>query len=452
MPDREKDELWLLGVLRSQKAGKAAAVLCIAGMIICILLLLPPVQGFLVPFAASYASLPFIVLAVLAFAVCCLFAKEFSAFLEKAGNSRLISAFAIIILAACLGFIGIFSYRHGWQWIDSDQSSEMVLGKLLAEENALVSANWFYGNEIRLVHQIIFTMPLFKLLGHNGNWALIRSLNIMLNNLVLLFSCIFMMQQLKVQRKWILISSVFLLIPLSVEYWDIVTFGGNYIFFIAQFFFCFGLFIRAKKIGPAFVLFLTASCILGMQGIRTLYSFHIPLLLTCIYIRVTMTPKKNFPLFLGSAGFIACCSGYAVNCLLHFWFKFQSYDIMTLDNIFANFFSKLSRSLATLAGFFGFAAGKPLLSASGFFGIAAIIVTFIVLGIIFKVFRQRQFKAAEQFVPVFFGVSVLFNVFIFIISNQSILSRYFLPFMVFYIPLAAILFAYAEKSFGYVKR
>ena len=383
----------------------------------------------------------------------------------NAENSVLISAFAVTALVLALGFISVFSYQYGWQWLDSDHSSEMILGKLLSKENVLVSKNWLYSTEIRLVYQTIFTMPLFKLFGHYENWALIRSLNILLNNLVFILSYMFLMKQVKIQTKWILISSFFLITPLSMEYWDIVTFGGYYIFFIAQFFCCLALFITLtchdntpKKTTVFFVLFTISSFLLGIQGIRSMFAFYVPLLIACMYMRLH---KKVFLLFLGGYGFIACCAGYAVNSLLHFRysFGFQMYQDARIDNLFANFIPKLSRNLAYLAGFFGLSDGSPVLSAQGLFSVAALIGTFVLLWIVFGILRKvrlqndaKETEQGQQLIPVFFAVSVIFNIFIFVVTTYSIAERYFIPFMIFYIPLAAILFEYAEKTYSHLKR
>jgi len=305
-------------------------MLVLAGLIICIIPLLPPVQNALFSFVdartsgvnmrtsgsfysrlMSLLSLPFFGLVVFLLTLCCMFSKTISAFLEDAKNARLITALAAGAGVLLLGFVSIFSYQYGWQWLNSDHSSEMVLGKLLADENTFVSRNWRYSTEIRLIYQTIFTMPLFKLMGRYENWALIRALNIFFNHLVLILSYLFMAKQMKIQTKWIYITSLFLIVPVSAVYWDIVSFGGYYIFFIAQLFCCLGLFVRlSRQAGTTkmtlidFFLFTALSFMLGVQGIRSLLCVHIPLLITCVYCYSKTAEKKNFPLFLGCYGFV----------------------------------------------------------------------------------------------------------------------------------------------------
>jgi hypothetical protein len=473
MKNNETPETLLTQAYNSVKLKKLVIMLVLAGMIICIIPLLPPIQNVIFSFVdarisrkgaggtfenrlRSLLSLPFFGLVVFVLALCCLFSKTISAFLNNAKNARLITALAIGTGVLLLGFVSIFSYQHGAQWLNSDDSSEMVLGKLLADENTFVSRNWHYSTEIRLIYQTIFTMPLFKLIGRYENWALIRALAILLNNLVLILSYLFMARQMKIQTKWICVTSLFLILPISIGYWNIVTFGGYYTFFIAQLFCCIGLFIRlinhadmVKMVLVDFILFTALSFVLGIQGIRSLLCVHIPLLITCIYCYSKTAQKKNFPLFLGCYGFVMCCVGFMVNYLLHFWYSFHSFENMRLVDLYAEFFPKLGQTLVCIAGFFGLSTGSSLLSAKGLFSVTAIIGTFILFWTVIKSFRQL---VEYQFMPIFFIVSVVFNIFVFIVVDESITSRYFIPFMVLYIPLIAILFEHAEKTYEHLKR
>ena len=449
MPDKTP-ELLIVELLHSGKSKTAVKIIVPALMIICLILLLEPVQKSLVSIVivedSSLLSLPYTALFILFFTFCCLYSEHISVFLEGAPEKRLINFLAGSAMVFALAHIFYFSYRYGWRNLDSDHASEMILGKLLAEENTLLSSNWHYSTEIRLIYQTIFTMPLFKFFGHYENWALIRSINIVLNNLTLILSYFFMMKQSKIHVKWIMISAIFLIMPLSYEYWNILTFGGYYIFFIAQLFICIGLYAKltnftgaAKKVLPDFILFIVLSFALGAQGIRAFYGVYIPLLAASIIT------KKKAPLFLGCSAFLGCCAGLAVNFLLHFKYSFHSFETMRMENL-SNFFSKFGQCLVSLAGFFGLSGGTPILSAQGFFSIVSIIGTFVLFWTLCKRLHRHQL------LPLFFAVSVLCNVFVFIISDKNITSRYFIPFMIFYIPLTALLFEHAENSYGYLKR
>ena len=386
---------------------------------------------------------------------------KFAEKIIQAGNTRLFIILPAAVLILTLCFITVFSYQYGTQWIDSDHSSEMLLGQILSDENKLVTGSWFYSNEIRLVYQTIFTMPLFKLLGKLGNWALIRALNILLNNIVLILSYVFLMKSMGIKTKWSLISALFLLMPLSLPYWTIVTFGGYYVFFAVQLFCCLGLFVRlvadkgnVKTKRADFILFAILSFTLGVQGMRSLMAIHVPLLLASLLIWLG---KKKAPVLFGCAGFAACCAGYAVNNLLHYRYSFYSFGITQIDNLFSNFIHKLGRCLVNIAGYFGLAAGGPLFSAQGFFSICAIIAALVLLRVVYKTFSRVRTENESSFMPaalmrVFFAVSLTFNIFVFIVVEQNIIDRYFIPFMILYVPLTAVLFDYAEHNYNPLKR
>jgi len=473
MKNNKTPEILLNQALHSTNVRKLAIMLVLAGSIICIILLLPPVQKVLFLFVDTHISrkgtsgdfesrlkallsLPFFGFIVFVFSLCCLFSKTISVFLENARNERLIITLTAVTGVLLLGFVCIFSYQHGTQWLNSDHSSEvMVLGKFLADENTFVSRNWHYSTEIHLIYQTLFTMPLFKLIGKYENWALIRSLTILLSNLVLIVSYLFMTKQMKIQTKWVCITSLFLIMPVSVVYWDTVTFGGFYIFFIAQLFYCLGFFIRLTDSGTTkrtlidFFMFTALSFVLGVQGIRALLCIHIPLLITCVYFYFKTAQKKNFPLFLGCYGFAMSCIGFAFNYLLHFWYSFHSFENMRLVDLYAELLQKLGQSFVCLAGFLGFSAGSLFLSAQGLFSVIAIIGTFSLFWTVIKSLRQQ---AEYQFMPAFFIISTVFNVFVFIVVDQSVTSRYFILFMVLYIPLTAIFFEHIEKTCEHLKR
>ncbi|MCL2138756.1 MAG: hypothetical protein FWH41_04405, partial [Treponema sp.] len=441
----ESPETVLETILRSPKTKKTAIILTLAGIGICVYLLLPPVQKFFASHAAANASLPFAALVVLVFALCCLYAKNICAFLEKAGEKRLFLIFLASLILTGICFTGIYAYHYGHLWLDSDHASEMVLGKHLADNNVLVSTGWYYSTELRIIYQTLFTMPLFKMLGAFENWALIRSINIMLNIMVLLLSYAFLMKQFKIPLKWILITCLFFIMPLSYDYWHFVLFGGYYIFFIAQFFICLGLFYKltlhkgtVKQSLPAFVLFSLLSLMLGVQGIRALFAFYIPLLAACAFMRGEIMPKKK-AVFLSIFGLACCCAGYVINFLLRFSFSVTSYDKM-LTEYPSNFLQKIGLSLMNLAGFFGYSAGTALISAQGFLGLSAIAAACFLL---WAVYKSSRF----EFLPLFFLTSAACNIFTFVIVDQPIVRRYFILFMIFYIPLAAVLFNHTEKKY-----
>ena len=208
----------------------------------------------------------------------------YSRSITDAVKTRLLAA----LIAAILAITTYTNFVYGRQWIDSDMASEMILGNLLAKENKLVTSSWVYSTELRLVYQQLFYMPLFKLFDR---WHLVMTITILLNHIALLASYFFMMRQFDVSRKTVLLTSLFLILPVSYRYWSIVLFGGYYVFFIAMFFCCIGLSaillnfdgsITVKKRNTAFVFFALLSVTFGLGGVRGLMDIQVPMFITAV--------------------------------------------------------------------------------------------------------------------------------------------------------------------------
>jgi hypothetical protein len=476
-------ELTLSRVYESQKTRKVIITILCVGFFVCLVFLLPPVQNAVVTLIQSHIHRPvssfqgrlysLLSLSVVgcmfcAVCLCALFSDKISDFLSAGKNTKRIVFSAALVYIAVLAFIFVFTYLRGHQWLNGDHSAEMVLGNLLAEENRFVSPNWAYSTELRLVYQTIFTMPLFKVLGALNKWALIRSLTIVLNILTLTASYIYLVKQLRVNIKWIAVTSIFLLLPISMEYWDIVLFGGYYVLFIAQIFCCLGLFfsilqsqssLQSKsKTTIHLLLFAILSIVLGIQGIRALMSVQIPLLLACVYAHISgMSNHRKTPFFLGISGFILCGIGFFINNLLHFRYSFASFDDMRIDNLYDALLAKISESIYCLVQFFGFSSGAYILSADGILGILGLFIASIVFVAAWKSFGNKSNKTLEnnfyfRFLALFFMSSMFFTVFLLALVNDTVTNRYFIPSLVIIFPLAAIMFEQAELIFTPLKR
>jgi hypothetical protein len=441
---------------------KLAIIFVLASIAICLLLSFLPIK--IIPI--SFLFLPKFGMMIFLLAFFCLFSGTIAKFMEDTKNSQLIIILAAGICVLLLGFFSILSYKYGWRFLNSDHSSHMVLGKLLANENTFVSRNWYSSTEMALIGPNLITMPLFKLLGRYENWKLLRALFVLLSNLIMISSYLFMASQIKIQTKWIIITCNFLIMPLSWVYFDMVTFSGSYTFAIAMLFCCLGLFIKlachtstTRTSLPEFILFTLLLFAIGVQGIRYLLNLNIPLLITCVYYYSKMKQEKKYFLFLGCYSLIISGIGFVVNNLLHSYYNFSSYEVMNMDQLAANLFPKLGEIIYYLVNFFGFSYGYPVLSINGLFSVIAIIGTFFLFRAVLKSLNQIKMQdntgiqlAEHKFITSFFIISVIFNLFVFIVIEQKITDRYFIPFMVFFIPLIAVFFEHAEKSYGHLKR
>lgn len=222
----------------------------------------------------------------------------------------------------------MFDYKFGKQYLDSDMASEMVLANQLNKEGVLLSKNWFYSTEIRILGNAqLFRLPL---LVFPNNWRIARTIAQSFLLLLTGISYYYLTTPLKSKKNSILFAT-FTMCPFGFWYMWHGTFSGFYLIWIVAYNLCAGLIFRIslfnenKKI--RWVSLILISFVLGLQSVRSLMNLQVPLLLTCIVVIKVYMYKNNIELrnfknvlpsykkFVVSSSISTFCSliGYAIN-------------------------------------------------------------------------------------------------------------------------------------------
>lgn len=79
----------------------------------------------------------------------------------------------LLWLGVCLALL--FCYWRSWSTnqLDSDMASEQILAHQLAQEGGILSPNWYYSTELRVVNTQLVMAPLFRLFS---SWHTVRVL------------------------------------------------------------------------------------------------------------------------------------------------------------------------------------------------------------------------------------------------------------------------------------
>jgi hypothetical protein len=397
-----------------------------------------------------------------------------------------------IICFLMLLFLAFISWRYGTQWLDSDMSSEMLLGKLLAEENSFVSRNWFYSTELRLLNTQLITAFLFRFFD---DWPLVRCLAVFVWNLLLVVSYVYFAHALAMSRPAIASTTLLLLLPLSLDRFNTVHFGGFYMPHIVLMFLFLDLYLpSAHPSGPApigrgvkkfRVLFLVVLAFyFGLAGIRYFLIVLLPLFLTELYYTlkklqaipsgIGMTedmPAKRLRTALiklggthrGLLSALFCCASAGLGYLIHQGyltqnFSFHSYSGVMFANFSRDLFLKIGVCFYAIVHFFGYSAKLKFVSPLGFFNwFALFFLPF--LGYLMKrcmaglspfagsgTLSEAGMKSLPEqqgFLFIFFLFSIIFNGLVLILQNDQEIfttSRYFIPPLILYIPVLGILF------------
>jgi hypothetical protein len=444
------------------KCKKIISVLAICGLAGSVLLLFSPLNGILIGIAERVKPIKSTTwrsffgstgIFVMLFCGCVLY-NLYSHKINDAVKTRLLAA----LIAAILLVTTYMNFMYGRQWLDSDMASEMILGNLLAKENRLVTSSWVYSTELRLVYQQLFYMPLFKLFD---NWHLVRTLTILLNNILLLASYLFMMRQFDVSKKTALLTSLFLILPVSYGYWNIVLFGGYYVFFIAMFFFYIGLSsiliktsgqnIPVKKRKAAFIFFALLAFVFGLGGVRALMDIQVPFFIAavCVYFLQKDAVMNSKPFLLSIAGLLICIAGYGMNFVLHRFFNFLSHDGADTIDLSGILFQKLGDILYNFILFFGYTANVRIMTPQGVLNFAVVIVVFLVFYEAARIIKRRRDNDASVInvsFMLFYIVSTVYHIILFQILDEDPLTWHLIPTQILYVPALAIIFEFVKKN------
>ena len=321
--------------------------------------------------------------------------------------------------------------------VSSDWSAELILARELLREKKLITSNWCYSTEIRILYTQLFAMPLFKLFH---SWDVIRALQGFLLHIVLLFSYCFCMKPLQLPAKYVYLSSGILFIPFSLIYIDIVQMGQSYQPHMILSFFLVGIYLRLlKKKSVVFVmLFLILSFICGLSGIRYLQILQIPLLLTAVLSYLRYKTNITLPIF----SFIIAAIGYWINeKKLHQLFAFGSYQgVQFADFEENNILEMLGDKISDFFILFGYVGGVKAISFAGICNLIAIMITVILIWVVYLVGKERKkLEDKENFLFTFFVISLFINTFVFLILDHYYTSRYYILVIFWLAPILALL-------------
>jgi len=268
----------------------------------------------------------------------------------------------IVVFAALVLYMGL----HGKDLLDADMSSEMVLAQQLKQTGGILSSNWYYSTEVRVLN----TQLVYSLLFHAfDDWQTVRLLGNISLYLVLLGSYYFFCKRLRITR-YFPITAAILLLPLSAPYFYILLYGAYYIPRVSMMFVILGLILptsleRGKRAG-AIVSTLIACALsfaLGLEGARMLLILMIPLAIVAgAECAVRVFPRRGraaatlgarmqadgFSQYFAQA-FFACVSavaGYWINQkILLSAYPFEQYEAwipkLTLGSIKVTAFNQL---------------------------------------------------------------------------------------------------------------
>lgn len=145
---------------------------------------------------------------------------------ERTGKGRLLNTASLGWLMLAGVFLIAWYYMDNYiiYTLNSDHSSDLVLGHLLAQENSMVSGNWYYSTVLKVIDINLIWAGLFKL---TDNWHTVRVLGSVIIYGLMLLSLWYFCREAGMKKYFGYIGALMLL-PVSKDYFDIVMRGVYY--------------------------------------------------------------------------------------------------------------------------------------------------------------------------------------------------------------------------------
>jgi len=279
----------------------------------------------------------------------------------------------LVLFAALAYTIGIYAL-YGECGLDSDVSSEMVLAELLNEEGRLISPNWYYSTELRVVSPV----PLYQLglKVFPGNWHAAHTFGLAAALVMAALSVAYMGTGAGLGAGAVLCAAA-LTLPVSEIHRFLFSSGGFYTGYVILSCIIIGMILRmprAKRPWTYAALLAALGFFGGLSGVRMPMILMAPLALACALeafdalrsapsvraLLKTQQAKLAFGVFICGA---AMLGGYLVNTKVlaktyHFW----AYEDTRLGAL--NLPAVLTQ-LESIVTYFGYRADVPMLSMRG---------------------------------------------------------------------------------------
>ncbi|WP_417065112.1 hypothetical protein [Gemmiger sp.] len=252
------------------------------------------------------------------------------------------------------------------KWIvDSDLASEMILSDLLNKEGTIISHNWFYSTELKVVNLQWFYR--LGLLIFPNDWHLARTFGMAITLALFAAAMLFFVKCAGLGRAGLWMVGT-LLWPFGQHYLVYAIYGGYYLVYTFFYMLVLALVLRSlnadkKHCALQWVLACVITAVAGMNGVKQLMVFHAPLCLAAAILLVLALHscgktdwkaaldacRKEVRLLAASlVTAMAAAAGYFVsNAVLSRMYDFKSYnfiiwnrdeDWFTLDRILMDFF------------------------------------------------------------------------------------------------------------------
>lgn len=269
---------------------------------------------------------------------------------------RIIVYFLGVLFFLCvLSCLIAFSYKNYPNWVQSDLTGDLKAAEAAFKENSILSRNWYYGSELRILSpQTIYVL----LFNFTSDYKTIRFVAMPIVLLIYLLSIYTILKTVGYNKYYFFIASLFILpFSLNSQFNLYVLYGLQlYTIPISVTFFCISIVLKLSNKEKhnwldliLFIILLFFSILMGLNGVRQIISYAIPLFSWCLICFIFVKKRKfnlnnlfkcNFgrQLIIGLTSLVF----FAVGSIIYATYLSKIYHVFSSGSLIAMHFPKLS--------------------------------------------------------------------------------------------------------------
>lgn len=342
--------------------------------------------------------------------------------------------FGKIMLVAIVVLNAWMTYRYYFNFITSDDASELVLSKMLASEGGVLSTNWHYSTELEIFNTQLVYSFLFRFIS---NFKAVRILGqIILTGLFLAsyYFCLYCIEKEKASHRFWK-TAFLLLIPISPA-WVFLVMKTYYIPHVGVSFLALGFacLVQKEDLGKkTHRIILLLGCLLAfvscLEGMRHIQLAYLPLVLSSFWLWWNSLETAGWDLkkvtiprgmFENICWLVAGGAGFLVNSrVLSGIYDYKDQNNAKFTEKFA--FENIEKVWNAYLEVTGYTGEHEMLSFGGICNAIAVFVACALLcGMVCLVCNIRKEQTIEQLVISFVVTSFILSMFIFMSLNSAV--------------------------------
>lgn len=330
-------------------------------------------------------------------------------------------------------FVGLCVFQNMYMdaSLSSDDASELVLSNLLAKNGGILSTDWYYSTEIRVLNAQIIWSFLFRFIS---DWHVVHLLGNAIMFVILLICLWSLCKAFELQTAFPVLGAI-LLLPVSDLYYAFVLQNVCYIPYIATIFIMFAGVVyfvnKFQRVQSRIVLVgvVILSILNGMGGARQLLTFYLPFAIAVFIYYVwfaddAIRNRNNMLLYMGIVT-LSAMIGYVVNSrILRQRFLFGQYEHIAYTPF------SWDRVIHVMNGWLnalGYKSGGSVFSISTLFNATAGITIILIGYSIVCILKNRQYAWPIRLFALYYVAAFAAYLLLYSFTNMDYSDRYNLP-------------------------